>query len=69
VLGMGALTTAQCYEIVLYAGGGVYRPIRDWDRWCPSSSSMNAPSLCLVSRCGEVKTEGSGSVENFTLGT
>jgi hypothetical protein len=67
VLGTGVLMTARCYEILLYTDGGVHRPICDWNRWRPSSSSMNALSLCSVSGCGEVKTEGSRSVKNFTL--
>jgi hypothetical protein len=28
---------------------------------------MNAPSISSVSGCGEVKTEGSGSVQDFML--
>jgi hypothetical protein len=63
------LMTARCYEILLYTGGGVQRPISDWNRWWPSSSSMNAPSISLVCSCGEMKTEDSGSVEDFMLRT
>jgi hypothetical protein len=29
LLGTGVLRTARCYEILLYAGGGVQRPISD----------------------------------------
>jgi hypothetical protein len=62
VLGMVEVTTAWWYEIVLYGGNGVGRPIGDFNRWCPSSSFMNMCSIFSVARYGKVKTVGSTSI-------
>jgi hypothetical protein len=69
VLGTGEVTTARWYEILLYAGGGVRRPIDDFNRWCPLSSSMNVRSIFLVAGYDEVKTMGSTSVKAFMVRT
>jgi hypothetical protein len=69
VQGTVAVTTAQCYELLLYVRGGALWPICDSNRRRHSCSCFNAPSLSSVIGCGEVQTVVSGVIGLFMVGS